>query len=76
MKGLGGAFEVNRRKRERKGKKGEIKIERRREITDVSDGDGGGGGWCVARALVEMLPAVTMVTGSHGACVVQPVSVN
>lgn len=39
-----------------------------------SDGSDGGR-WWVARALAELLPAVTMVTGSHGACVVQPVSV-
>lgn len=34
-----------------------------------------GGRWWVARALAVLLPAVTMVTASHGACVVQPVSV-
>lgn len=30
----------------------------------------------VARARVELLLAVSMVTGSHGACLVQPVSVS
>lgn len=30
----------------------------------------------VARAWVELLLAVSMVTGSHGACLVQPVSVS
>lgn len=30
--------------------------------------------WWVARALAVQLPVVTMVTDSHGACVVQPMS--
>lgn len=65
--------EREREREARKRRKRKIKIERRRE-NERSDGSDGGR-WWVARALAELLPAVTMVTGSHGACVVQPVSV-
>lgn len=44
-------------------------------ISLLQSDNGEDGGWWVARALAELLPAVTMVTSSRGACLVQPVSV-